>query len=236
MKNPENYTALVSQRYERKYVPENLSWQSIRNIIMTSSAFFRPIFHARYINNIYFDTADFENYYENVHGKSQRKKIRIRWYGDIEQKNIKPILEIKIKSGHLGTKRSFPLPKLNIPEQLNDKDIRNLLLSADLPEDVQELIKTQRITLLNRYEREYFRDISKDFRITIDRNIGYLGLNSRINQIHNLTKTHQYPVVELKYEEALNDKATDIAQNLPFRLTKNSKYVNGIETFFNVTF
>ena len=41
-------------------------------------------------------------------------------------------------------------------------------------------------------------------------------------------------VVELKYDQEKNDEAQEIGTNLPFRLTKNSKYVTGIEKFYEV--
>ena len=41
-------------------------------------------------------------------------------------------------------------------------------------------------------------------------------------------------VIELKYNNDLNEKAAEVSNKLPFRLTKNSKYVTGIELFYDV--
>ncbi|NPA45408.1 MAG: hypothetical protein GXO49_07735, partial [Chlorobi bacterium] len=42
-------------------------------------------------------------------------------------------------------------------------------------------------------------------------------------------------VLELKYNQENNDKASAISSQFPFRMTKNSKYVNGIECFNQVS-
>jgi len=47
-----------NSRYERKFVTENWTRNSVEQSIKNNPAFFREIFHQRKINNIYFDTAD----------------------------------------------------------------------------------------------------------------------------------------------------------------------------------
>ena len=60
-KNKE-YTKLDTFRYERKFKPESLSIRQIENIVLGSAAFFRLIYHPRYVNNIYFDDICFSHY------------------------------------------------------------------------------------------------------------------------------------------------------------------------------
>ena len=228
---------ITRQRYERKYLPETLSARDAKFSILSSRVVFKPLFYPRYINNIYLDTIRLDNYYDNVHGRSQRKKIRVRWYGDIIQSNIEPVLEIKIKSGHIGDKKLFKLPACDTRSIIEShQNIEKLFESANLPLEISQLVKNSIPRLLNRYKRTYFLDASGNFRMTVDENIKYQGLKSNFNFIINPVSLSKETVVELKYDSQFDSEAEYITENIPFRLTKNSKYVNGIEHFFNVRF
>ena len=206
-------------RYERKYKIENLSLSLVEQSIRLHPAGFRKIFPDRQVNNIYFDTSDWTTFKENVMGIAERKKFRVRWYGENLQAIKKPVFEIKIKSNQLGDKISYPI----FPFQLSNLDI--------LTKEVQKLsdAKVPLIpTLLNSYNRSYFGTPNGKFRITIDRKLRYFSLlnNSKFNAYRI---QDEEIVLELKYDETL-DLATDrITQHLPFRMTKSSKYVSGIE-------
>ena len=206
-------------RYERKYKIENLSLSLVEQSIRLHPAGFRKIFPDRQVNNIYFDTSDWTTFKENVMGIAERKKFRVRWYGENLQEVEKPVFEIKIKSNQLGDKISHPIS----PFQLSNLAI--------LMKEVQQLSKANlplTPTLLNSYNRSYFGTPDGKYRITIDRNMRYFSMTNNA-QFYNYRVQNEEVVLELKYEEAL-DLATDrITQHLPFRMTKSSKYVNGIE-------
>jgi SPX domain protein involved in polyphosphate accumulation len=206
-------------RYERKYKIENLSLSLVEQSIRLHPAGFRKIFPDRQVNNIYFDTSDWTTFKENVMGIAERKKFRVRWYGENLQEVEKPVFEIKIKSNQLGDKISYPIS----PFQLSNLNI--------LIEEVQKLseAKVPLIpTLLNSYNRSYFGTPDGKFRVTIDRNMRYFSMTNN-TQFYNYRVQDEDVVLELKYDETL-DLATDrITQHLPFRITKSSKYVNGIE-------
>ena len=91
-----NYTFLDTFRYERKFRPETLDLQQIQNIVLSSKAFFRRIYHPRYINNIYLDTPELDAFFDNIGGMSDRKKYRIRWYGEAQGEITGAIFEIKM--------------------------------------------------------------------------------------------------------------------------------------------
>ena len=69
-------------RYERKYRIENVDISLINQIVKMHPAGFRKAYPDRSVNNIYLDTPDFETYRANVAGVSERKKYRVRWYGE----------------------------------------------------------------------------------------------------------------------------------------------------------
>lgn len=90
-------------RYELKMTFDVMQTQEILNKLLSSSLSFKEIFYERQVNNIYFDTLDYDDLKANIDGLFHRSKFRIRWYGCEE--TFYPILEEKIKQGQLGYKK-----------------------------------------------------------------------------------------------------------------------------------
>ena len=70
---------------------------NVIGLIKHNSAMFSEVFEERKVNNIYLDSADFENCRAHLAGEPERFKIRIRWYGETFGVVRKPVLEFKIK-------------------------------------------------------------------------------------------------------------------------------------------
>ncbi|HRW20847.1 MAG TPA: polyphosphate polymerase domain-containing protein [Bacteroidales bacterium] len=232
-KNKE-YTKLDTFRYERKFKPESLSIRQIENIVLGSAAFFRLIYHPRYVNNIYIDTPELDCFYDNLMGKSQRKKYRIRWYGDIMGHIEGAIFEIKEKSAYRGTKQSFFLPEFDLNENFTNAECFKILTNAEIPLDVLDEIAGMELKLLNSYKRTYYKDITGNFRLTIDNDIRYFNINDNFNHFTEFVNSKDN-IVEIKYDEEHNDYASNVINSLPFRMTRNSKYIEGIINFYEVS-
>lgn len=216
-------------RYERKFFISELDKHQVEQIIKMHPAMFSEIYQERQVNNIYLDSYAMTNFFKSVDGQSRRLKIRIRWYGSQFGIVDRPILELKIKNGLLGTKMSFPLIRLNVDKELTNKVIREVLNGSNLPEQILDLMKIFDITLLNTYRRKYFQTADKKYRITIDSSMKFIGLAANNNTYSNELNDHRNVVAELKYDEPLDDEAQFITNYLPFRMTKSSKYVTGVE-------
>ena len=52
------------------------------------NAMFKETFKPRIVNSIYFDTPVFTDVWDNINGFGNRKKIRIRWYDEINQSAV----------------------------------------------------------------------------------------------------------------------------------------------------
>ncbi|MBN2893755.1 MAG: polyphosphate polymerase domain-containing protein [Bacteroidales bacterium] len=234
MTEVQDYTELKGFRYERKYLADSLNSFQTEQVIKIHPAGFSEIYQQRFINNVYFDTPRFDFYYDNAVGRTDRVKFRIRWYGDLFGFIEEPILELKIKQGTVGTKRSFKLKPFEFSENFKIHDFSDILKQSDLPEDVLLRVGSLKPSIINRYSRKYFRDFSQDFRITIDKDISYFPVQNQIKIGRFFHKDMQNVVIELKYDNVLNKEATKISNKLPFRLTKNSKYVTGVELFYDV--
>ncbi|NNC83044.1 MAG: polyphosphate polymerase domain-containing protein [Flavobacteriales bacterium] len=227
------YTTLKRDRYERKFMVTALHYEGIVQTVKNHPAYFNPIYQERYINNIYLDTPTLSYYFHNQVGTSQRQKVRIRWYGELQGYIERPILELKRKNGMTGTKRSYPLPGFSMDADLSHRSLHEIIQKADLPEDVREILHGLKATLVNRYRRRYFLDFSGGYRVTLDREMSYHPvLEDRIRP--SSMTLENGTVVELKYDASLDDEAQGISTSFPFRMTKNSKYVKGIEMFYPI--
>lgn len=221
-------------RYERKFFITELSNYEVENIVQFHPAIFSEIYHERVINNIYFDSNNLKNLHDNVDGATDRIKVRIRWYGDLFGYIEKPVLEIKIKKGLLGKKISVPMQPFDLAENTEIPEILRSLKYLDhiLTIDFESLIPS----LLNRYSRRYYQSIDKKFRITIDHDQSFYLINKENNSFLDQHNDNESVILELKYDQKFDSGVSDITSNFPFRLTKSSKYVNGIQKIYQIAF
>lgn len=224
----------IKHRYETKFSVIDLNRNEIENIIKSHPAIFHEIYCTRNINNIYFDTVDFSSYIDNIEGVRDRKKVRIRWYGDLLGECNNPVLEVKYKQGLLGWKERHNLQNftLDLENYFDYKGVFENLVknkSFDLHKlDLKFLIPT----LLNRYERTYYLSSDKKFRLTLDNKMSFYAVNP-IRDYFKIFSDEEKTVVELKYNQQYADEARGISEHFPFRVTKNSKYVIGVERIRN---
>jgi hypothetical protein len=217
-------------RYERKFLISDRSLRDVLQFIQFHPACFTEIFRERRINNIYLDNPGFESYYENVEGNPFRKKARIRWYGDLFGTVRKPVLEYKIKKSLLGHKVSHVMEDFEIRPGFSWNDIQPAISS--LPLSTANEIRSIRPVLLNSYVRKYFLSADKVFRITVDQQLTWYSMGSFNNQFIRKVSSPDV-VVELKYDSAEEEKAGILTAALPFTMTKNSKYQQGVEKLYH---
>lgn len=207
-------------RYERKYRIEKVHLNVILQTIKMHPAGLYKLFPDRQINNIYFDTPGLTTYKENVMGIANRDKFRVRWYGWDPLIIQNPKLEIKHRRNNVGAKTIYDVAPFSF---------ENL---SGLTEEVNKLSGTYAVlspALQNSYKRAYFGTRDKKFRITIDWDLSYASMLT-VNQFrrHQQFEPNVH-ILEVKYEQELEEEADRISQFFPFRSTKNSKYVTGIE-------
>jgi hypothetical protein len=219
--NNENY------RYERKIFITSLSKYEVEQIIKMHPSLFIKAFPERYVNNIYFDTHNYNNLLDNIEGNPDRIKIRVRWYGDLFGLIEKPVLEIKIKKGFLGKKISIPLKPFMLNKHAN---ISEIIDSAHISDN--SIIKDLKLlspTLLNRYARKYYQSSNKKYRITLDSQQSFYSISKVSNAFLNRYTEDVSVILELKYDKEHDQGANYIISMFPFRITKSSKYVNGLQ-------
>ena len=217
-------------RKERKYAISDVSIDVVENYVRSHPAMFSKPFPPRQINNIYFDTPKFQNYMDNIVGAKQRRKYRIRWYGEQYDHVEKPVLEIKIKEGLAGAKKYFPLAPFDLEPGFSEHDVRKMLDQSDIPTEAREALHHFVPTLLNRYQRKYYLSADRRFRVTLDTNVTYTLISRYQNYFMRSVIDRDNVIMELKYDIKDDAHVDWISDYFPFRMTKNSKYVNGVDS------
>lgn len=228
---PENIP-IREYRYERKYFVDQLDAKRALALIKQHPAMFSEIYPPRYINNIYLDTPMMGNYFDNVDGIPERRKARLRWYHDLFRYIDHPLLEFKIKQGRMGTKAQYPFPAFPFGEGFSENFFKDIIRGADLPQDVNSYLLSAEPVLLNRYLRCYFATPDHKFRLTVDTGLTFYHLNKFKNRFLHKQIDYCDIVIELKYQSEDDPDAGRISAGFPFRMTRSSKYVQGIERVY----
>jgi len=215
-------------RYERKFYMTDVPVSDVLKSVKINTAGFSEIFHVRQINNIYFDTPGFESFYDNVDGSYNRIKARIRWYGSTFGNAVKSTLELKIKKGLLGYKRNISLPDFVVDSSITKEKLINILSSAVQDEPLKNYIKVLSPVLLNVYTRRYFISADNTVRLTVDVGMHYYKISNFQNLFISKIEDNSGVVIEMKYNVGDEEKVNMISTELPFLMTKNSKYLQGL--------
>lgn len=206
-------------RHEKKYKIEELHLNIVLQAIRLHPAGFKKIFPDRCVNNIYFDTPSLTTYHHNVAGISTRNKFRVRWYSDDIFDIRKAQFEIKAKENQLGSKTVIPVA---------DFSLNDLTTITHTVNQISGVYAPLRPVLINSYRRSYFGTSNQHFRVTVDRQLNYASMLTTSKFVrYNIEDAAV--VLEIKYDESLDNAIDPIMQYFPFRQTKSSKYVTGVQ-------
>jgi hypothetical protein len=138
----------------------------------------------------------------------------------------RPVLELKGKTGLLGTKESYVLPPFVLGENLGLGEIWE---KAEIPESLRHYVEGLEPTLLNTYRRRYYLSADGNYRVTLDSGLGFYRIRRHANSFLERRRDDRTIIVELKFGYGLEPGAARISNHFPFRLSRSSKYVRGIE-------
>ena len=219
-------------RYERKFLVEELDVGQVRLMVKRHPSMFYETYPPRVVNNLYLDTEEMDNYYANLSGAAERRKVRVRWYGELFGAVASPVLEFKIKSGLVGKKQSYPFPALRLDENFSQRTFQELARDSDLPDPVRHHLRTLNVVLRNNYRRWYYATKDGHYRLTVDAEMAYYRVRKFENHFINRVLDDGRVIVEMKYEKPFEPQSDRVAGFFPFRITRNSKYVTGIESVY----
>ena len=168
------------------------------------------LYDTRVVSSTYFDNDNLQMFKDSEEGCVPRKKVRIRSYTRKEHKVGQSALEIKTSSVEGRYKTS-------------DKnfDLRKIMTNGFFDKDYGVCKPRVRIT----YKRDYYK-IHK-VRLTIDRHIEYIKLNSRGKSVYKIYDPDI--VVEIKAEDFVPIEY--LFNKFHFDRIRFSKYSRAINSF-----
>lgn len=222
-------------RYELKLTAPTTHLPQVRSWLRLHPAHLRVAYPPRWVNNIYWDTADYNSFHANLMGISTRQKLRLRWYGHLEAKPSQPVLELKFKRNLLGGKWQIGVADgLDLQRPWRDirRQIHDTLAIHPQREAMRDLLATAvQPTLLNRYKREYYA--AEKVRVTLDYALELYDQRPtlRPNWTRPLPRWPQL-VIEIKTEAGNEKDLRHMVAGFPVRRTRHSKYANGLLASF----
>ena len=165
-----------------------------------------------------------------VNGDCKRTKIRFRWYGELKNNVNNGLFEVKHKIGLLGYKDRY-----DIKHKIKNSDnILNSLLNCefnDLADITFKSISPLKSVLINRYHRKYYESPDHKIRITLDSDLTFYSIYSSVlNKINYVMPNHS--IMEVKYDQGYDSLAFNFIGEMPFRLSKCSKYELGLRNIY----
>jgi hypothetical protein len=215
-------------RYELKMVTSRAMHSLVTSWLKVHPLGFYVCYPPRRVNNLYFDTPALDRYTENLGGTSERRKVRLRWYGH-DVTGVTGTFEVKCKRNKLGWKLSQRLPN---PIDIADQNLPSLV--ATVREQLTDELRLQLDlsglpVVINGYDREYYVSADNAIRVTLD--FGLAVYDQRYATGANLRYATPVPddmVVELKARADAGDGLREAVAGIPLRVTKRSKYALGI--------
>jgi hypothetical protein len=222
-------TPLSNLRYEKKFIADGFSLAEVLSRVRQHPAAFREVYPPRVVNNIYLDSPTLRNYLDHINGVGNRSKTRMRWYGTQCDMIERPMLEQKHKRGMVSGKEAFPLPPLSISSSNLGRQMDLALKTASLTDWKRAELRFMEPVLFNRYKRQYFLSRDGKFRLTVDFHLQFSSVLFQCGPSAGLSTPAMTLIVELKFGPEVAEDTCRITNALPFRLSRFSKYVAGME-------
>ncbi len=218
-------------RNEIKITVDSIHINTVRNLILLHPSGFIKHHPPRFINNIYYETPDNECFFENSAGLSDRKKYRLRWYGNSFVLN-ESVFEIKNKKNIYNWKNSY---NLNVKIDLHHmkwKEVFNIIKENISSDQDMNFLRHFIPIIINQYYREYYITFDRKIRLTLDYSLKTYPQNSLIypNIRHKILLDNNFNV-EIKSESMNLKEIIGIFESMPLRPGKNSKYINCVKSY-----
>jgi len=222
-------------RHERKFLVLGLEQALVELALKTNPLCFRESYNPRFVNSLYLDTRYFSSFRENIEGYSDREKVRLRWYGELNSQNNSAVLEFKYKRGLVVFKERFPLKDVFLRSGIYRRNLLEEIRANNLPKASWDKVSVTDPVLICRYKRKYFETVGLPFRATVDVGMCYIGFLGQSLNLELQIVDRQSVILELKYPPKYEYLAKEITEAFPFRVTKSSKYVMGLQSLFGCT-
>lgn len=217
-----------AHRFERKYPLSLAELSDLRWWQRGPGRLFARAHPERTIHNIYFDSPTWDRYADNLSGTSTRTKCRLRWYGTLESAET-VVFEAKHRRNALGHKDQQVLSMRDLGLAILPLGRLYERLRLRLRGELRVLLdEGHRPALYNRYRREYYATPG-GARMTVDTGLVYAPVAGRTLASLRPFSSASPTVVEVKYPLESRGEVESALRRFPFRATRSSKYVVGID-------
>ncbi|MBI4235006.1 polyphosphate polymerase domain-containing protein [Candidatus Peregrinibacteria bacterium] len=186
------------------------------------------------VRSIYFDSIDFRAYHEKIDGFEKRKKLRIRIYGNDDERLF---FEIKRKHGQVVKKDRLIVDSGDFTEIISG-NFEKFHFANDELEVIEEFVFEKkyfnmRPNTLVAYKRRALVGTNEDkLRITFDYDIqatslGYVDFAKKTRPI-----LKDMLIMEVKFNNVLPNWVHDIIQKYGLKADSYSKYCAGVEASY----
>lgn len=225
----------VSRRFESKYKVSSHQYYKIKNALlpyMQLDGFTRADPKNRYlVRSLYFDTLDYQAYFEKISGDCNRVKFRIRTYVESIEDDPTIRVELKVRKGVMMEKFGYFVTASQYREFMQGWHwpLENNPVLDEFERNLH--IKHLRPKLLVEYRREGFQSRSREnIRITFDHQVRSAFSASLFPDKIFLRPHHPHVIIlEIKHSEEQPGWLRDIVQQHSLKIVANSKYAQGIE-------
>jgi SPX domain protein involved in polyphosphate accumulation len=223
------------ERFEYKYRLDDFEYRMVRNALAWATRRDGPSRRAprgRYfVRSLYYDSVDFQAYFEKITGVPDRVKLRVRSYWSCPRKARFLNYEIKTRSGSLVGKHVAPVRP---EEHEHFANTRSWSTSANaVLDEFRRLVLLRGLEpcLLVDYEREaLIPHDGGDLRITFDHDMRFAQARELYPRGCYFVRPHpRWIVMEIKVRETRSAWLEDLVARYELKSLPNSKYALGIE-------
>ena len=219
-------------RYERKFKFLPGEEGKISSFLICNG--FKEIYSKRIVNSIYYETSNFDCFYDSMNGVEIRKKIRLRFYNN-QYNRVQ--LEFKNKRSELGQKITTNLDK--IMSYSSNYLFRNSINEANKISNIPVLIEgIYRPLVFIKYKRRYFYSENFSLRVTIDSKLEFSIIkSSRSNFLIQKPKQALSGVLEIKHGNNIEPSVyfiNSMSKSLELYMERSSKYCDAINLLFSI--
>ena len=216
-------------RYEIKIVLDRSLRDHFSQWIRLHSAGFIQAYPPRRVNNIYFDTIDLDSLNDHISGISERRKLRLRWYGEafVFQSAL---LEVKQKVNRLGWKDTQPISGSFNFQTMTWNEVTTLIKQSSRDGFLQ-MIEESNPVLINHYQREYYKAAYDDeIRVSVDTKLTtYLQKDNYKPNLQFALPSEGIIILEIKCPVEKSDQIPKLLGEFPARPEAFSKYNQAME-------
>lgn len=219
-------------RYEVKMECSSEMYIQALNWVRVNPAAFRVAYPTRWVNNLYFDTFGFDTYNDHIESATERRKLRLRWYGEALER-AEGQLELKSRRGRVGWKLVQPVRRVFDLRVCDWSDFqRDLAAYTHQGQDktFDEMLRISKPLVINRYKRDYYVSADEHVRLTLDYQIStYSQLLTPRPNLSFAQPAHGVMLIEFKCEVPYARQLPDVLAGFPLRVNRHSKYVTALD-------